>query len=127
MQEMRHTNKDEGRQFNDTSAPFNWSKEANSKKIAKTAQFNDPGESSLIFILQSLSDGGELDRIKAPSKQQALQQAQAIARQHGQPIALLTYDMAVDEMEPIEEDMIYPDTASQSIAASADAKKKVTD
>jgi hypothetical protein len=127
MQQMRHTNEDSGREFNDTSAPFNWAKEASSKRLTKTAQFDAPTGSTLTFIVQDLNEGTELQRINAPAKDQALQQAQAIARQYGQPVMLLTYDTALDEMDPIEEDMIWPEGSAQSVAASADSKKKVTD
>tara|TARA_B100001778_G_scaffold334491_1_gene346144 strand:+ start:33390 stop:34835 length:1446 start_codon:yes stop_codon:yes gene_type:complete len=123
MQHMRANNTDEGRVYNDTTEPFNWSKMASSKKQTKTAQFDQP--QGMTFIVQDLQTGQELQRLSAPGKDEALQQAQAMARQRSQPVLLLTYDMAADEMDPIEEDMIWPDEAAQPVAASADSKKKV--
>lgn len=125
LQHMRSTNTDDGRVYNDVSEPFNWSKSANSKKIKKNAQMQT-GLNTLIFIVQDLQTGQELQKVSAPSKDEAAQQSQAIARQRGEPVMLLTYNTELDDMDPIEEDMIWPDASqSQSVAASSDSKKKV--
>lgn len=125
MQHMRSTNKDEGKVFNDTSKPFNWSKMAKSKNNIKISQLVEEKEDQLTFIVQDLESGKTFDRVSARTKDEALQEAQAIARKISKPVSLLTYNLSVDDIEPIEEDMVWPDQGPQSIAASSNSKKKV--
>lgn len=124
MQHMRSTNKDEGKVFNDTSKPFNWSKMAKSEKRTKTSQFNEMTEGQYVYIVQDLETGQELNRIEAINKEDAKTKAQEIAQRRSQPVSLLTYDFSVSDMDPIE-DMIWPGHASQPVIASSDSKKKV--
>jgi len=130
MQHMRANNTDKLKEFNDTSEPFNWAKEAKAKKQIKTAQLSDDIEPKIIYVVQDLNSGKELQKIDAKDKNEAVQIAENMSKKYGQPLLLLTYDMAVDEMSPFEEDMIGLNGQSQTaldvdVAASSDSKKKI--
>lgn len=128
MQHMRANSSDSDVEYCDTSEPFNWAKEAKAKKQIKTAQLSDEIEPKIVYIIQDLNSGKELQKIDAKDKIEATQIATNMSKKYGQPVLLLTYDMAVDEMSPFEEDIIGMNGSSESVldvAASVDSKKKI--